>query len=302
MEGGRPERFDATMTDIQEGSLFISFRLFFIFEILIVVMVRVTEIQYSVTKIAVIFRFDKIAVSIHLRLKIEERAMNSMIFFLFSCDRDPVASLMTIPIIINPFEMKMVRYKGASFCHVIRIVAFFRLVLLVMSINQEWKGDLASLVSSASAPLDRKIFWIVLVSCVDMEVTNIADATDWIIKYLSGESSELFWEFGSSIIDTNDSVFISSAVQITSHEFLVRQTKDEITRDEAIRMNILMLSFKKPVSDSLRLEGVLALARGFGCFSQVGVRFRIYCFLQCCFFLILCWFWLELCWGLLFLR
>jgi len=126
----------------------------------------------------VIFRFDKIAMSIHLRLKIEERAMNSISFFLFSWDRDPVASLITIPIISILFEMKMDRYKGASFCHVIKIVAFFRLVLLVMSKNQEWKGDLASFVKSASAPPDKIIVWISFVFCVDMEMIRIADATD----------------------------------------------------------------------------------------------------------------------------
>jgi len=59
-----------------------------------------------------------------------------------------------------------------------RIVAFFMFVLLVMSRNQEWNGELASLVSRARAPPVRMIFWVVLILCVDIEVTRIAEATD----------------------------------------------------------------------------------------------------------------------------
>jgi len=231
IEGGKPDRFEATMIDSQDGRFFISFRLFLIFEILIVVMVNVTDVQYSVTKIAVIFRFDKIAMSIHLRLKIEERAMNSISFCLFIWDRDPVISLMKIPVMIRLFEMKIDRYRGASFCHVMRIVAFVILVLLVMSKNQEWKGDLASLVSSASPPPAKMILWVGLVFCDDIEVTKIADVTDWMIKYLRGVSVDLFWGFGSSIMAVNESVFISSATQMINHEFLERHTMDEMIRD-----------------------------------------------------------------------
>lgn len=141
-------------------------------------MVRITEVQYIVTKVVVIFMFDKTAVSIHLRLKTDDRAMYSISFCLFSWDSDPVISLMIIPARINLFEMKMVKYRGASFCHVIRTVVFFMLVLLVMSRNHEWNGELASLVSRARAPPVRMIFWVVFMLCVDIEVTRMAEATD----------------------------------------------------------------------------------------------------------------------------
>jgi hypothetical protein len=45
MEGGRPDKFEATMIGIQEGRFFISFRLFFIFDIWIMDMVRITDAQ-----------------------------------------------------------------------------------------------------------------------------------------------------------------------------------------------------------------------------------------------------------------
>jgi len=63
------------------------------------------------------------------------------------------------------------------------------------------------------------------------------------MKYLREESIESFWGFGRSIIVVNESVFISSAVQMISHEFLERHTSDEMTRDDERRMAILIFSF-----------------------------------------------------------
>jgi len=63
------------------------------------------------------------------------------------------------------------------------------------------------------------------------------------MKYFRGESMDSFWALGSSIIVVNESVFISSAAQITSHEFLERQTNDETTRDVNRRRDSLIFSF-----------------------------------------------------------
>lgn len=53
--------------------------------------------------------FDRIAISIHLRLNTEDSAMYCINFCLFSCDKDPVIRLITIPIRISLFEMKIDR-------------------------------------------------------------------------------------------------------------------------------------------------------------------------------------------------
>jgi hypothetical protein len=107
IEGGSPERLEDTMIGNHVGRVFISFRLFLIFDSLIIHMVIITEAQYRITKIRVIFMFDRTAMSIHLRLKIEERAMYSISFCLFSCERDPVRRLIMIPVMIILFEMKI---------------------------------------------------------------------------------------------------------------------------------------------------------------------------------------------------
>jgi len=109
IEGGRPERFEDTTIGTQEGSLFISFKLFLIFEILISHIVMITDDQYRITKIMVIFMLDKIAISIHLRLNTEDSAIYSINFCLLSCDSDPVIRLITILVKTNPFEMKIDR-------------------------------------------------------------------------------------------------------------------------------------------------------------------------------------------------
>lgn len=93
-----------------------------------------------------------IAVIIHLRLKIDDKAKISITPFLFSCEVLPIIAVIVTGNRIRGDRRNIIKYMGASFCHVIRVIAGVQEDFLITEMNHEWNGTLATFKSSAEIP------------------------------------------------------------------------------------------------------------------------------------------------------
>jgi len=83
---------------------------------------------------------------IHLKLKIEERAIISDVVFLFIWERVPILADKMIKGSSSLIFRKETKKTGASFCQVERMIILFHLELCISFRNQSWKGAAAILI------------------------------------------------------------------------------------------------------------------------------------------------------------
>jgi len=93
-----------------------------------------------------------IAAIIHLRLKIDDRAKISMILFLFNWEVLPTMAVSVNDTMTMGASKNIMRYIGANFCHVIKVIAVIQEDFFTMETNHEWNGTLATFKNSAEIP------------------------------------------------------------------------------------------------------------------------------------------------------
>lgn len=137
---------------------------------------------------------------------------------------------------------KISRYDGANFCHVIRTVAFFDLIIFVILTNHSWKGDPAAFtIKAITAVTEINIFKWAFVFIMSREKIKIAEGIDWIMKYFILASGTLL-EF--VFIEQKARVLISRATQIEIHEFLRMQASAEVISDTFKKITVLIFFAK----------------------------------------------------------
>jgi len=85
-------------------------------------------------------------------LNTEEYAIISVIILLLICIMHPMTEVETIKIRVGLFNWNSSKYRGASFCQVIKRVPFFSEIFLITVINHWCKGPAASLIIRAKVP------------------------------------------------------------------------------------------------------------------------------------------------------
>ena len=151
----------------------------------IMYMIIKTDNQYRRRNWRRILTPIKTASRVHLTLNTEEIAIISFIFFWFIWETTPETALTISLMIITVFIRKTIINVGASFCHVRRrhplaVEAFF-----MISMNHLWKGLAASLIRTEIVPPTIRILFDGPLVLILMNRIRIAEAADWIMKYLS---------------------------------------------------------------------------------------------------------------------
>lgn len=188
---------------------------------------------------------------IHPRCLIDEyaRICRSDVWF-----KPPIAPTI-IPIIIttNRNLLILMQYDiviiGAIFCHVISMRQLIHLVDDITSGSQKWNGAapifiiiLDIIIIDGMFLLSHHIMYFIWI--IKIEINNIVDAIDWIIKYLIAGS--LIIEFLLSVnMGIIDSKLISSPIQIPNQEFEEMDRIVPIINDDRKRSFIELLYIKK---------------------------------------------------------
>lgn len=130
----------------------ISLEIRFRSDFLIITIAKNNEIQYMIRKLTSTFKLNLMAAIIQLKLKIEDKAKISLMSFLFNWEELPMAAVRIMDKVIKGLNKNMIRYIGANFCHVIRVIATSQDDFFITEMNQEWKGTLATFMNKAEIP------------------------------------------------------------------------------------------------------------------------------------------------------
>jgi hypothetical protein len=182
-------------------------------------------------------------VSIQLKLNTEERAMIWMAEFLFICIRLPIKEVIKINGNIVIFVWNVMRYAGASFCHVINVVEAFHSMLSTILVNHCWNGEHAIFTirviveSSIIVRSAVSLFFVIITLMI-----RILEEIDWITKYFILLSAIFFFLILLPfMIEQKAKVFISNMIQMDSHEFIIKQQVLEVSNIGTKIMFILSL-------------------------------------------------------------
>jgi len=178
-------------------------------------------------------------------LNTEEYAIISFIILLLICITHPITEVDATKIRVGLFNWNSIKYRGASFCQVIKRVPFFSEIFLVTVINHWCKGPAASLIIKAKDPKTPpgKTLSTRPISFVDNIVNNKRiEVMDWMMKYfilislyLAGGVLPL-----QDITQQKDIVFISNVIQILTHELQSRQTMGVVASSKFIARYLLI--------------------------------------------------------------
>lgn len=223
--GGMPARFIINISlIILIIPPFLSFPRDFMLLFLIITIIKMTELQYSREKIIIVLSLVNILSSIHARLNTEDRAIICLTLVLFICIILPNIALIRINGRIIIFVWNIIRYVGASFCHVIRIVEAFHSVHSTILMNHCWNGDDATFTIRAITVISIIMFTVTLFFVKITLMMNIPDAIDWMMKYFILLSLVFFFLLSLSfMMEQKARVFNSSMIQIDTHEFINKQ-------------------------------------------------------------------------------
>jgi len=153
-------------------------------------------------------------------------------FFWFIWEITPETALRAILIRIIIFIKNNRINDGASFCQVIRMEPFITGILFIISMNHLWKGLAASLIRTAIVPpIIRAVLGVCCVFII-INITRMAEATDWMIKYFRLLSRFFFmYDFLIKNNEQKANVFISNPTQIANHEFLVTTHRVDLVKN-----------------------------------------------------------------------
>jgi len=157
-------------------------------------------------------------------LKIDEYAKISIRSLLFIWRILPMKAVVTMNGRNNFFVWYIIKYTGAAFCQVISKVLFFSVDLLITLINHWWNGPTANLTISAIA-LIKAVTSIIFREPISLIVSILKskriEVIDWMTKYfilISLVFKDISSYFQNLTTQQKDIVFISSVIQILSHE------------------------------------------------------------------------------------
>lgn len=230
IKGGNPARFIINKRGIH---LFIfllisSKNLRFIF--LIIKITNITEIQYMPVKIIKIFVLKQMANIIHLKLKTEEKAIIFFSLFLFIIEMVPKKAEVRMKGRTIFFVWNRIRYSGANFCQVNKIILFIHFMFDAMFTNHWCKGAAADLIIKERIATKENSLTISLgIISYDENKINKAEAIDWIIRYFITVSLFLWFSCFPPVlrIEQKDRVFNSNILQIETQEFTTMQSREE---------------------------------------------------------------------------
>lgn len=214
------------------------------------------------------------AIIIHLRLKMEENAIISIVFFLFIWEIDPTIDEIKMNGMIVFFWWNIIKYAGAIFCHVIRIVLFLIFDFLMIFTNHWWNGDEA--IFTIKMMILIFMIFVVLVSFVFSSIIiRTADEIDWIIRYFILVSTIFLFSFLMEvfIIEQNERVFISRAIQIQIHEFLMKHKIDEM-KIVVIIIIVVLISLENQIANLGLLRDILNLPKQFTFWRRIVFNLR----------------------------
>ncbi len=189
-----------------------------------------TETQYKTENKIMIFIFNKIEISIQPKLKTEEKAIISIVFFLLNWEIAPKMKQVTINGKTMNLTWYKIKYKGAIFCHVINNKLFFHLIFLTIKMNHCWNGADAILISNEirdKIAINKKNIFVTL-PILKIVNNSREEEIDWITKYLTLISILFFLKKDKSFIrEQKDRVLISSIIQIIIHELKIIHMMEE---------------------------------------------------------------------------